>query len=324
VKQRAALKEQMPSAGDQAAAPVEPAAGKGKKEHLLPFAPKPEIPLDFIYDNRVGSGIYSPFLYTDGEVIFDEQSFGLYVRKKYFISAPLEPAIDWRKAEISEEQAGYAEEPVENTAGYKPFEITLNYSQAKQLQSSLKDFLFGELSLDLFINKELNLVSQTGETRDAFLQRCRDVVEKMIDKEVDKIKDTYEKRIDRIQDRIAQEKLNVAKLEQEHKSKRTEELVSAGETILGLLMGGRSRKGFSAAARRRRSTSTSASRVKLKKERLSQLDEDLEELREELEDKVADIEDVLYDKADNIDTFEVRLEKNDIIISRQAILWKLS
>ena len=46
-------------------------------------------------------------------------------------------------------------------------------------------------------------------------------------------------------------------------------------------------------------------------------------LQEELEDSVADIEDLFYEKADNIEPFEVRLEKNDIIISRQAILWKL-
>ena len=319
-EQKAAIKEQKALAGIRAAATAEP----GKKVHLLPFAPRPEIPLDFIYDNQAGSGSYSPFLYVTVEMIFDEQRFGLYIRKEYFITAPLEPVIDWRKAVINEEEPGYSDEPVEDTAGYEPFEIKLNFTQAKRLKSSLKDFLFGKLSLDLFINKELNLVSGVDESREAFLQRCRDVVEKMIDKEVDKIGDTYERRIDRIEDRIEREKLNIAKLEQEHKAKRTEELVSAGETILGFLLGGRSRRGFSAAARRRRSTSSASARVKLKKERLSQLDEDLVELQEELEDKIADIEDAFYEKADNIDTFEVRLEKNDIIISRQAILWKLS
>lgn len=309
---------------EQAAAPAETEAQTGEKVHLLPFAPKPDIPLDFIYDNRAASGSYSPYLYIDGEVVFDEQRLGLYIRKEYYISAPLEPAIDWHKAVINEEEPQFSDEAVENTAGYEPFEIKLNFSQSKRLQSSLKDFLFGELSLDLFKNNELNLVSQAGESREAFSQRCRDVVEKMIDKEIDKVKETHERRINRLEDRIEREKLNIEKLEQEHKAKRTEELISAGESILGMLLGGRSRRGFSAAARRRRSTSSAATRVKLKKERVSQLDEDLIELQEELEDKIADIEDEFYEKADNIQPFEVRLEKNDIIISRQAILWKLS
>ena len=64
--------------------------------------------------------------------------------------------------------------------------------------------------------------------------------------------------------------------------------------------------------------------MKLQKEKVSQLDEELGLLQEELEDKVADIEDAYYDKADKIEPFEVRLEKNDIVISRQAILWKLT
>ena len=53
------------------------------------------------------------------------------------------------------------------------------------------------------------------------------------------------------------------------------------------------------------------------------LDENGCGVKEELEDKVADIEDLFYEKADNIEPFEVILEKNDIIISHQAILWKL-
>lgn len=321
-EQKTAMKEMQPLLEDRAAA--EQGAEPQAKEHLLPFAPKPEIPLDFIYDNKAGSGSYSPYLYVDGEVVFDEQRLGLYVRKKYFITALLEPGIDWRDALISEEEPEYSDEALEDTAGYEPFDIKLNYTQSKRLQSSLKDFLFGEFSLELFINNDLNIVSETGEVREAFLQRCRDVVEKMIDKEVEKTKESYERRIDRIEDRIEREKSNIAKLEQDHKAKRTEELVSAGETVLSLLLGGRSRKGFSAAARRRRSTSSAKARVKMKQERVAQLDEDLVELQEELEDKIADIEDEFYEKADDIEPYEVRLEKNDIVISRQAILWKLS
>ncbi|MCK4762399.1 MAG: DUF87 domain-containing protein [Candidatus Aminicenantes bacterium] len=322
-EQKKAQKAAKAAAAEQA--PAEAAAQTGEKVHLLPFAPKPGIPLDFIYDNRAGGGSYSPFIFSDGEVIFDEQRLGLYIRKNYYISAPLEPAIDWRKAAVSEEEPEYSDEPLEDIAGYEPFEIKLNFTQAKRLQSSLKDFLFGELKLELFINKKLNLVSTADETKEAFLQRCRDVVEKMIDKEVEKVKESYERRIDRIENRIEKEKMKIEQLQQDHKSKRTEELISAGETILGMLLGGRkSRRGFSSAARKRRTTSSAATRVKLKKERVSQLDEDLLEIQEELEDKIADTEDAFYDKADAVEPFEVRLEKNDIIISRQAILWKLS
>ena len=44
---------------------------------------------------------------------------------------------------------------------------------------------------------------------------------------------------------------------------------------------------------------------------------------EDLEDKVAEIEDDFFDKADQIEEREIRLEKNDIIISNHVVLWKL-
>lgn len=298
---------------------------EGEKIHLLPYAPKPEVPLDFLYDNGSGSdGYYTPLFYVDGEIVFDDQRLGIYVRKKYFVSAPLQASIDWGKAGMAEEPFEYADEPEENTRGYQPLDIKLNYSMVKRLLSSLKDFLFADLSLDLFVNKKLNLVSKTGESREAFGQRCRDVVEKMIDKEIEKVKDSYERKIKRIEDKMDREKIKMEKLKRDHRSKRTEELLSVGESLLGVLLGGRSvRRGLSSAARKRRKTSSASHNVKLGKEKLSQLEEDLMMLQEELEDKTADIEDKYYDKADEIAPFEVRLEKNDIIISRQAILWKL-
>jgi hypothetical protein len=240
------------------------------------------------------------------------------------VVAPLKESINWRKASIEEEPDAYDDEPAEDIDGFEPFNVQLNYTLVKRLQSSFKDFIFTSLSLELFANKALNLVSDVEETREAFGQRCRDVVEKMIDKEVDKKQEYYGTRIKRLQDRLEREELKLQKLESDHKSKRTEEFVSAGESILGLLLGGRSRRGLSSAARKRRMTSSAATKVKMGKTKMAQLEEDIRELREDLEDKVADIEDSFYDKADDIKPLEVRLEKNDIIISRQAILWKLT
>jgi hypothetical protein len=302
----------------------QPAPEIKKKIHLLPYLPQPEIPMESIYDNSGASqGYYSPFLHLDGEIIFDEQHLGLYIRKKYFATAPLKASVNWREASIGEEPIQYSDEPAENIDGYEPLKIKLNYSLLRRLQSSFKNFLFTNLSLDLFVNKELNLVSGTGESREVFAQKCRDVVEKMIDKEIEQKKEYFDRKINRIEDKMDRERLKIERLEREHKSKRTEEFLSAGETVLGFLLGSKSRRGFSAAARRRRATSSVADRVKLKKAKLSQLEEELVMLQEELEDSVADIEDLFYEKADNIEPFEVRLEKNDIIISHQAILWKL-
>ena len=70
-------------------------------------------------------------------------------------------------------------------------------------------------------------------------------------------------------------------------------------------------------------TSAAGDKVKLGKIKLPQFEEELIKLKEDLEDEIADIEDKFYEEADNLDIFEVRLEKEDIIISSQSILWRL-
>jgi len=212
---------------------------------------------------------------------------------------------------------------MEDAEGFEPLKVKADYTLVKRIMASFKEFLFASLSLNLLVNKELNLVSQEGETREAFNQRCRDVVEKMIDREVEKVKNSYEAKIRRIEDRIESEKSKTERLAKEHRSRKTEELISVGESVLGMLLGSKSLRGLSSAARRRRVTATTGHREKESQQKLANMDEDLALLKEELEDRAADIEDSFYEKADRVEPFEVRLEMNDIIIARRAILWRL-
>ena len=267
--------------------------------------------------------INRPGRIVEGEVIFDDNKLGIYVRKKYFDSVPMEANIDWRESQLEETEVEYSSEPDPAVMGYETLKTKLNYSALRRMQSLFKNYLFSQQVLQLLINRNFKLVSELDESEESFRTRCRDVVEKMIDKEIEKLKDTYERKIERLEDRIEREKIKVQRLKKEARSKRTEEFLSIGESVLGVLLGGKSVRGLATAARRRRSSSSAGDRVKLGKTKLSQLEEDILQLQEELEDKIADIEDKQYEKADKIEPFDVRLEKEDIIIARQSILWKL-
>lgn len=303
----------------------EPARPAETPSDLLPFAPPAGISLEYLFESGAaeGQGHYVPHLYLEGEMIFDDSRLGIYVRKKYTAAAPLAAAIDWRGAQITDTAPEYAPKAGQ-TLGYKPLGLELNYSSLNKFQADFKNHLFAHLTLNLFTNRGLNLVSEADETEEAFRQRCRDVVEKMIDKEVDRLKDRYDRQIKRVENSLERERLRIKQLEGEHKSKQVEEAIAIGESVLGLLLGSRSTRRLSAAARRRRTTASAASRVGMGKTKLSQLEEKLLLLREELEDRVAEIEDKYYEKADQIENLDIRLEKEDIIVSRQALLWKWS
>ncbi|MCU0284824.1 MAG: hypothetical protein MUF15_00370 [Acidobacteria bacterium] len=82
-------------------------------------------------------------------------------------------------------------------------------------------------------------------------------------------------------------------------------------------------RGLSSAARKRRATANSGHKEQESKQKVANMDEDLALLKEEMENHVADIEDSFYEKADRVEPFDVRLEMNDIIIARRALLWRL-
>ena len=301
-----------------------PSAGSTRSD-LLPFPPQAEVAIEQLYESSADSQgkFYSPYLLFEGELVFDDNQLGIYVRKKYHNTVPIAPVLDWRGSEMTEEPVEYSHEPDSPVQGFEPLKTQLNFSTLRRMQMAFKDHLFSQLVLKLMVNHEFKMVSEVDESQEAFKTRCRDVVEKMIDKEIEKLKETYERKIDRLEDRIEREKVTVKKLEREHKSKRTEEFLSIGESVLGVLLGGKSIRGLSSAARRRRATASSSDRVQLGKTQLTQLEEEILQLKEELEDKIADIEDKFYEKADKIEDFDVRLEKEDIIIARQSLLWKL-
>lgn len=310
----------IPTAGPPPVTPSMPT-----RSDLLPFAPQPDTPIEYLYDSSADSRgkFYSPYLYLQGELIFDDNQLGIYVRKKYFASVPMGANIDWREAQLEETEVEYSAESDPGVMGYETLKTKLNYSALRNMQTSFKNYLFSQQVLRLLINRDLKLVSEADESEESFRTRCRDVVEKMIDKEIEQLKDTYARKFERLEDSIEREKIKVQKLKKEATSRRTEEFLSIGESVLGVLLGGKSVRGLATAARRRRSTSTASDRAELGKTKLSQLEEDILQLQEELEDKIADIEDKHYEKADKIEPFDVRMEKEDIIIARQSILWKL-
>lgn len=290
---------------------------------FLPRPPEPDVPLEVLFEDKrsVAGTHYRPGLHFAGELIFDDSKFGIYVRRKLFTTAPLAETIHWEEIPVVEEPAEYAATPDEALGGFAPLGVKVDYTTLRRWQTEFRNHLYATLSLNLRVNPSLKLASEPDEQEEAFRQRCRDVVEKMIDKDVEKLKTSYGRKVERITDRIEREKVNLAKLEQEYQSRKTEELFSIGESVFGLLLGSRSRRGLSAAARKRRMTASSGNRLEMEKTQLSQLEEEARALREELEDKIAAIEDAHYETADRIEPLDIRLEKDDIIISRQALVW---
>ncbi len=295
-----------------------------EKKHLLPYPPTIELPMEIYYENMKSKGFYSPFVYFKGDIIFDDNKVGLYIKKKFYVKVALSERLNFSKAVFSEKEFIFEDEADENIKEYEPIDFKMNFTFLKSAQKDLKDYLFANLSLNLFRNKELNLISEIDETEEAFKLRCREIADRLTDKEVEKLKDKYMKKIDKLEDKIDREKVRLERLQLDYKAKKNEEWISIGESVLGFVLGSKSRRALSSAARKRRMTSSTAERIKEKELKLEQLKDDLELIRNEMEDEIAEIEDKYLDLADNIEEFVIRLEKNDIIVSLTAFLWVIT
>ena len=296
---------------------------KNTREDLLPYLPSTEIQIKNLFESSPDSSnkFYSPYFLLKSEIVFDESRYSLSIREKYTVEIPAYKETE--EFTLKKEAKEYSSEPDENVLGFKPFSKKINYSEITKIKKKAKNYIFSTQTLKLFINRDLKLISKPEESEDDFKFRCREIVERKIDKEVEKIKDSYERRIERIRDRIERERVRLEKLKGEYNNKKIEEYISIGETVLGLLLGSKSRRVLSTAARKRRMTASTKGRIREGEMKISQYEEELESFKEELEDKVAEIEDRYYEIADNIERYEVRLEKDDIIISDVFILWKL-
>ncbi len=205
-----------------------------------------------------------------------------------------------------------------------PFDV--GASDVRSLGADLKDHLVAEETYRLFANRELTLYSRPGESEEAFAARCRDAADDGMDAEVAKIRDKLERKRDSLQAALAKAEDRVQELEVQADGRRNAQLIDIGASVLGGLLGGRSRtRGLATAARRMSSSSrqkkSSEARLDSARNRVAEKIEDLDELEMELADAVLDIESEWLEKSQNIEPLEVPLERTDISVDDLMLIW---
>ncbi len=138
------------------------------------------------------------------------------------------------------------------------------------LTNTVLEDVWREESIELHRHAALKLVAQPGESRDAPVARRR-AADDEADAEVRALKNRYQKKLNTLGDHRSAPGSSWP-TRAACAARRNEELISAGESILGMFLGSRSRRAFSGAMTKRRMTSASAQSVEAK----SQLVKDLE------------------------------------------------
>jgi len=188
-------------------------------------------------------------------------------------------------------------------------------------QRAIRDELYRNRTLEIYRNPSLRAYGRVGESRDDFEARCVRLADDAADAEVAKLIDRFESRIDRARDALdkALERVGDARLEVE--TRKQEEFVSGAGTVLGVLLGRRNSRSMSTASRKRSMTRKAERKLQQAERKVGQEAEDLEELEADMAAEVAEITDEWAEKAADVETFEIDLEKNDIEVDELTLLW---
>jgi hypothetical protein len=238
----------------------------------------------------------------------------------------LDPVIDWAAAEPLPLTADdLVEGPPRDEAWFGAVPEQLN--SARELKSLKRDFadaLYHDQRLELHHNPELKLYGTPGEPLEAFSLRVRQETRERRDAEVDKMRRKYERRMDKLETRLAREEQELERDTATYESRKREELISAGESLIGLLgiFGKRrSRRGLSTAARKRRMTTSARASIEESKDEIRRLEQELEDLRHEMEEEATLIADRWAEVAEANEVHPVKPRRSDVKVVLFGLAW---
>jgi hypothetical protein len=272
--------------------------------------------------------VYEPRLLALGSVSFVDSRRGVdETRDVGFLLQPdqIGAVIRWQEAESAGVDTGALESQPEPEALFASVPPELN--TARELKAIARDFseyLYREERFPLHYNPALKLYGMPGESERDFRIRAQQLARERRDTEVEKMRRKYDRTLDRLETRLSRERRELAEDKADLKLRRREEVIAAGETIVGLLgVFGRRRSttGASRAARKHRLTATAKADVAESEEEIERLQSEIEEMREELREEAEAIADKWGTAAEAMGTHAVKPRRVDVDVDVVSLAW---
>ena len=271
--------------------------------------------------------VYEPRLGAFGRVAFvdrkrdvdTEQAVGLLVRPQ-----DTGALVRWREAEpatLAPDALGTAPEP---GARFAP--LPAGWSAAAVYKTAAKDFadhLYQDRELSLPYCPALDLHGRPDESAAAFAGRAQLAARERRDADVDKLRAKAETALARLTARLEREQAELTQDRADHASRQREELLSAGETLAGMLgvFGGRRRTGLAAAARKRHLTDSSRMDIAETERMVAGLEREIADLRAQLAQEAATVADRWDAAAQEIAAVAIKPRRTDVRVDLVALTW---
>lgn len=267
------------------------------------------------------------------DLLFDDQHADLRHEAQWeAIITPLNGPVDAQNAiNVDFDDRDLLPEPPDNATYILPDAKIANKTFFRSAKSDIKNHLYRDQEIELFRNPELKLYSRVGESRDEFAQRCGIAADDLADKDADKLRRVLSAKVDRVNAAIEKSEDKLREIEfdtlSRKKEQRTSQALDIAGGLLGSLLGGRrsTRSMITTGIRRSQSkgrmVAKAQERLKTAENRYQGLLEDRQELEDTLAEDLIEIQEEWSEKAQQIETKSVGLEKTDIGIDEVVLLW---
>jgi hypothetical protein len=191
------------------------------------------------------------------------------------------------------------------------------------LRSDLAEYLYRNKTYPLLFSPALKAYSQPGEDERAFKIRLQQLAREQRDAEVDKLQAKVESKLASLQEKLRREEIELQKDETVYDSRKQQEMLSAGGSLLSLFGGRRKRltSALGSASQKRQMTERARQEVQESQEAIAQLNSQIAEVQMEL-DTIGREAATRWEQAQHeIEEYPVRPRKSDVDIQHLAVAW---
>jgi len=331
----------------QAAALIQASTGPADYSRTVPGLP-PDLPQVFVPARISPSGavarlekeqgrrisatesrlVYEAQLITQGQVRFTDRTRRVDESKHVgcLVSGEAVGAIvRWKDSTpLIIDSRDLASQPEEN-AFFGPVPAQLNTSaEIKAAAKDWSDYLYREEVLNLRYVSALDLYSEPGESERDFAARAQQVARERRDAEVEKMRLKYEAKLGRLETKLSKQQAGLAGDRAQYEARKREELLSAGESVVGMLgLFGRRKSSavISKAATKRRLTTKAASDIQRSEAEIKRQQQEVDSMRQEMQSEAEAIGRRWTSLADKVEVYPIRPSRGSVVVELAALAW---
>jgi hypothetical protein len=283
----------------------------------------PDVPWARRFDLAPGATRFTAAVAARVQLTYDERAADLVDQQEWeAIMTPLESRFDADHiVPVDYDDRDFATAAPEGATYVIPEADIGKATYWREVETGLEQFLYRDQKITIFRNSQLKLYSRAGESEDAFRTRCDAAAQEQADKETAGLRDKYERRFKTLRDQAATAERRAQEIEVDLQGARQQEIINGASSVINILLGRHSTRSVTGTLRSRKTARSKEARLETAQAKAGDKYSELNDLEAELKAELEQINDKWEERAGEIDTVDVGLEKDDIHVVEIALLW---